>query len=142
PEAEFQRRCTGPAGCRACAEACPHGAIGPYPATSRHHAGTPALDPNTAPCHLCPDLPCARACEAGALVPIPTDALFFGLARVLPDRCFVFQGPECGACAPACPIGALRMVAGRPVIDADTCNGCGLCRAACPVWNKAITIDL
>jgi len=115
--------------------ACPHRAIG------KLADGTVALDPNAVPCHLCSDMPCITACTDGALRPVPLEGVFFGLARVLPDRCMVFQGPECGACKPACPIGALRLVLGRPEVNADSCNGCGLCRDACPVWNKAITID-
>lgn len=141
-EADFQARCTGPEGCTACVDACPYGTVGLFPATSRHHAGTPALDPNVAPCHLCADVPCAAACPTGALQPVPPEAIFLGLASILASRCFVFQGPECGACAPACPPGALRIVAGRPKIDPVSCTGCGLCRAACPVWDKAIEVEL
>ena len=130
-EAEFQQLCTH---CDDCIVACPHGAIG------RLTDGTPAVDPNKAPCHLCDDMPCAAACTTGALVTVPWDAVFFGFAEISKARCFVFQGPECGACAPACPTKALRMVAGKPSIDDADCNGCGLCREACPIYDPAIRV--
>ena len=130
---DFERLCTK---CDECVIACPHGAIG------KLDDGTPAMDPEAAPCHLCEDLPCVTACLDGALELIEPELIFFGLARIDQDRCFVFKGPECGACKPACPTGAIRLELTRPVIDLEACNGCGLCRAACPVHGGAISIDV
>jgi ferredoxin len=49
------------------------------------------------------------------------------VARLDPGRC-----SGCGACAPACPFGALRHVArGKVTLDRQGCWGCGTCRAAC-----------
>lgn len=138
PEADFQLLCTG---CGDCVTACPFGAIGQYPENSGVLSGTPAMNPNDAACHLCDGLPCAVACPEAALIPVPVTDVFLGLARILTDKCFVYKGPECGACAPACPPKSLRMVAGKPEITSDTCTGCGLCREACPVWDKAIAVD-
>lgn len=42
-----------------------------------------------------------------------------------------FPDGECGLCEMACPSGALRFDAGRP-IDATHCIGCGQCSAVCP----------
>ncbi len=133
-EARFRALCDG---CMDCAVACPHEAIGLL------DDGTPALDPNHRPCHLCPDLPCAAACPTGALARVPAEALFFGLAAIDRRACLPFSGPECGACRPACPVRAITLEQGvRPVVDLDRCNGCGLCREACVVYDKAIRIDL
>ncbi len=134
-EASFLAHCTR---CDDCITACPHGAIGRLP--SGPTAGTPAMNPNTAPCHLCTDLPCAAACTEGALVKIEAEAIFIGLAEIDSSLCLPFRGPECGACRSSCPIGALSMSLAKPSIDPEICNGCGLCRADCPVWDPAITV--
>lgn len=39
----------------------------------------------------------------------------------------------CGACAGACPVGAITEGDGKYVIDADTCIECGACADTCPV---------
>lgn len=135
-EHEFLRACTR---CGDCVTACPHGAIGPLP--SGRSAGTPAMDLNAAPCHLCADTPCIQACGEGALIDIGVEHLFFGIATIDESSCLPFRGPECGACRRSCPRGALTMSLGRPSIDAEGCNGCGLCRDDCPVWGKAIAVS-
>lgn len=52
----------------------------------------------------------------------------------------LFESPlhccGCGACAAACPKGAIAMSEGKdgfilPVIDGDLCIGCGACTRAC-----------
>lgn len=145
-EVEFLLTCTR---CTACAEACPHSLIFPLPARlGPEVAGTPALDLLNRGCRLCADWPCVAACEPQALrlpegeegqaPPLPS------LARVSIDepRCLPYQGPECGACVPACPVpGALRLAGERPVIDAGRCVGCALCREACVVEPKAVRVQ-
>lgn len=131
--ADFEELCTK---CDECIIACPHGSIGTL------SDGTPAMDPEAIACHLCADTPCITACLDGALQPILVEDIFFGLARIVEADCFVFRGPECGACAPACPRDALHLELTRPIIDEAQCNGCGLCREACPVHGKAIAIDV
>jgi len=39
---------------------------------------------------------------------------------------------ECGTCASRCPVDAIAMTSGRPVVDAKTCLGCGVCGRFCP----------
>lgn len=134
-EGAFLDACTR---CDACMDACPHGAIGRMPAGPL--AGTPAMLPNEVACHLCEDTPCITACEPGALLPTEPARFMLGFAEIQEATCFTFQGPECGACAPACPTKAVKMVGVNPTIQDDLCTGCGLCREACPVWSKAILI--
>lgn len=50
-----------------------------------------------------------------------------------PARC-----ATCGACAAACPEGAITMGPFGPVLDRDMCAACGRCVAACP--HQAMTM--
>lgn len=38
----------------------------------------------------------------------------------------------CGACANACPVGAITLGDGKYEIDADKCIECGACAGDCP----------
>jgi len=141
--------------CRECIAACPHDVVFALPARlGAQVAGTPALDLLNRGCHLCSDWPCVSACEPGVLripemeveeegeddPPPPLPRL--AAARIDPRHCLPYQGPECGACDGSCPVpGALRWDAFRPTIDVELCTGCGLCREACIVEPKAVTIE-
>lgn len=50
-----------------------------------------------------------------------------------PERC-----TACGACIDQCPMGALTMTDGIPLVDADTCISCFCCQEVCP--EKAMTL--
>ncbi|NLW17740.1 MAG: 4Fe-4S binding protein [Firmicutes bacterium] len=73
-------------------------------------------------------------------IPTPAD-----LAQVYPDKQRLERGPvaiiecfqsiPCNPCATACPRGAILPFADindRPQLDAEKCNGCGLCVVNCP----------
>lgn len=144
-ELEFLLACTR---CGACIEACPHGVIFALaPRLGAQVMNTPALDLTRRGCHLCADWPCVAACEPGALAPPeapetgerPLPRL--ATVRVNPDACLPYGGPECGACRDSCPVpGAMRWERERPAIDPRACVGCALCRQACIVEPKAITV--
>src|SRR5260370_36136695 len=71
-------------------------------------AGTPIIDPGIQACVVSADMPCARACATGALVP-PLGGWEAMHPRVLepdPARRITVHGDACWWCARACPRGA------------------------------------
>ncbi len=145
PEPEFLERCTR---CDDCIAACPHDVIFKLPARyGIEVAGTPAMDLANRGCHLCEDWPCVTACEPHALA-LPAPELDEGVPplaklQIDTDVCLPYSGPECGAGADSGPVpGALEWKDGvRPHINQDICAGCALCREACILTPKAITIS-
>ena len=70
-------------------------------------------------CLACASPPCAEVCPTGALQPRRDGGVV--LKKKLCDRC--------GACAPACPVGAIFIdQEGEPFV----CLHCGLCIPFCP----------
>jgi ferredoxin len=146
PELEFLLACTR---CNACIDACPHDVI--FPLAARLGAdvvNTPALDLLKKGCHLCEDWPCVNACEVNALASTDADQYDgvsikkFAAAEINTSTCLPYSGPECGACASACPVkGALVFENEKPSINLEYCVGCALCREACIVEDKAININ-
>ncbi len=122
--------------CGECIDVCPVDAIQRAPPSAGLAAGTPIIDPIRQPCTVCPDMPCVAACEPQALV-WPArgwEDCRLGQLELLPERCIAFHGSECRVCGEACPIGERALgfdVAGRPVIRAEGCVGCGVCVRAC-----------
>src|ERR1043166_2033451 len=62
-------------------------------------AGTPYIDPAKQACIVCEDMPCAKACETGALTAEPWTTVKMGVLELDPERCITFQGATCGVCA-------------------------------------------
>lgn len=143
-EVAFLAACTR---CGDCIDVCPPHAIQKAPAGAGLAAGTPMLEPDRIACVACDDIPCARACETGALV-LPPDgwaSVRLGVLSLDVDRCITFQGASCGVCARACPIGerALAMdKGGHPVLKPEGCVGCGVCVTACVTTPSSLSLRM
>ncbi len=146
-ELDFLLDCTR---CDKCIEACPHDVLFALPAGhGLQVAGSPAMDLLVRGCHLCRDWPCVKACEPGVLKfpdldpETPPEAARLARVEINTETCLPYLGPECGACAHACPVpGALEWDGGvRPTINGEICTGCALCREACIVEPKAINVS-
>lgn len=133
-EHDFLEACTR---CGDCHSACPHDAIRHAPDRMREAQGTPIIDPLSAPCLMCEDLPCITACETGALRPEAPSAL--GAARIAPLDCLNRHSTPCSVCIERCPVpGAIDFVGDVPDVNERLCTGCGICQHVCPAPQNAI----
>ncbi len=158
-ELDFLLKCTR---CNDCIKACPHDVLFSLPPKfGLQAAATPAMDLMNKGCQMCADWPCVAACDSGALAWPKIQQLEQGneseedtssepdlppakLAMALIDttKCLPYLGPECGACADSCPVAeALVWNGPTPHIDQEFCTGCAMCREACIVEPKAVSIS-
>ena len=143
-EVAFLAACTR---CGDCIDVCPVHAIITAPPAAGLAAGTPIIDPGIQACVVCQEMPCARACETGALVPPPDGwaEVHMGVLELDPERCITFQGVSCGVCARACPVGERALALdrrGHPVLKPEGCVGCGVCVTACVTSPSSLRLSL
>ncbi|WP_299949187.1 ferredoxin-type protein NapF [uncultured Ruegeria sp.] len=122
--AEFLDLCTQ---CDECREACPEDII------KFDTQGWPVVQLDSGPCTFCGD--CANACPTGALN--PEHIADWPWRAKVAASCLSMNGVSCRICQDVCDHSAIRFqlqTGGRaePVLDINSCTGCGACASACP----------
>lgn len=131
PSGSFEDLCTR---CSACIEHCPQGII------KKGDGGFPVIDFSAGECIFCAD--CVACCETGALLRSPEKPPWTYQAQVS-ENCLCFSGVQCMSCRDECGHGSIDFQPTTkgvfaPVINLNTCNGCGACQASCPVNSISI----
>ena len=126
----FAKRCLG---CHLCAAACPSKCLRPSVKLSR--LGKVELDFRYGYCK--PDCNvCGAVCPVNAIARTTPDEkrhTHVGFAVWTKDRCIrTTVGDECHACEKHCPVKAIKITDGFPVVDVNACIGCGACEHYCP----------
>jgi MauM/NapG family ferredoxin protein len=127
--------------CGRCIKVCPSQALWPMPLSSgTGNFETPQLIPRKGRCELC--LLCQEVCPTGAIQPTRVEEVRIGTAVIDKGSCLVWgQGINCLLCLEQCPMFAISTdPMERPVVDEQTCVGCGACENGCPVDGSAIRV--
>jgi ferredoxin-type protein NapG len=111
PEPDFLAKCIR---CGLCVEACPYDTLNLATPGTGNPTGTPHLVPRDIPCYLCADIPCTAECPTGALEPslvspdggltLDVNKTRIGLAVMDYENCVAAWGLRCDACYRACPL--------------------------------------
>jgi ferredoxin-type protein NapF len=113
-----------------CLDACGPGIIHLHP-VGHEQAGLPYLDFSNSGCTYCQA--CVVACPIEIDVAAVTQPVI-GTAQLNRNTCIAWNDVICMACSDRCDFGAITTAhQRRPQVDAEICNGCGMCVAACPV---------
>lgn len=118
--------------------------------------GTPWFEARTAPCEMCEDIPCIKACPTGALdhALVDIDQARMGLAALVDrETCLNVLGLRCDVCYRVCPLidRAITLEPQHdvrsghhtrfiPTVHSDACTGCGKCEHACVLEEAAIKV--
>ena len=104
--------------------------------TSLARLGQPQMDFRHGYCLIGCNYKCGQVCPAGAIDVFPHLArthVHMGHAIWKKDLCIrTTEGVPCTACSRKCPVKAIHIVEGFPVVDKDACIGCGACEHVCP----------
>lgn len=152
-EFDFQAACIR---CGLCVRDCPYDMLKLGKLGEDIPLGTPWFEARVAPCEMCEDIPCVKACPTGALDPELTniDDARMGLAVLIDqENCIAFKGLRCEVCFNVCPVRGKAITLNRrhnertgkhaifiPEVHSESCTGCGKCEAACVVEEATIKV--
>ncbi len=148
--------------CGACIEACPYDSLKLANTQDNVSIGSPYFIPREIPCYMCTTIPCVPVCPSGALDitmlqdkegKMDINKSKMGVAIVHKESCIAFWGIQCDACYRACPLideaitleyqqiertGKHAFL--KPVINSESCTGCGICEHVCVTEKPAIKV--
>lgn len=120
--------------CGRCIKACKGGCL--VASVSLKRFGQPEMDFRKGHCLSECNYVCGHVCPTGAInwIPrLPRKDVHVGQAVWMKDLCIrTTDGVPCTACSRKCPVKAIHLVGGFPVVDKDACIGCGACEHVCP----------
>ncbi|MCL3781631.1 ferredoxin-type protein NapG [Prolixibacteraceae bacterium JC049] len=100
--------------CGQCVEACPYDTLKLAAPNDGISPGTPYFEPRDIPCYMCTDYPCITACPSESLevsrIQKSTEEeasinnAQMGLAVIHKETCIAYWGIQCDACYRACPL--------------------------------------
>ena len=126
----FYMKC---ASCQLCIANCPGKCL--VQSTDFRTFGQPVMDFRRGYClGVC--VKCGEICPELAIRKLQTvqrPNVHMGEAVWVKDRCVrTTEGDKCTACVRKCPVQAIHLVQGFPVVDRQKCIGCGACEHVCP----------
>ena len=91
--------------CGRCIEACPYKSLVAHSALAGAAVGTPTFDMREQACAMCEHIPCIDVCPTGALQPLDSrEDIAIGTAVIKRDLCIAVLGLRCEVCYRACPL--------------------------------------
>ena len=126
----FYRKCVS---CQLCIANCPGKCL--VQSTDLKTFGQPVMDFRRGYC-LGTCVKCGEICPELAIRKLQTvqrPNVHAGEAVWKKDLCIrTTEGDQCTACVRKCPVQAIHLVQGFPVVDRQKCIGCGACEHVCP----------
>ncbi len=126
---DFALKCVG---CQLCVANCPGKCLAPSMDLATF--GQPTMDFRHGHC-IASCVKCGEVCPELAIRPLVAEEranVHMGRAVWQKEPCLRTKGEVCEACVRKCPVKAIHLVGGVPVVDQTNCIGCGACEHVCP----------